>query len=317
VTADGERISIVVVAHDDWPHLEMAVSSALNQSYPALEVIVVDNGSQDGTAGRLAATFGDAIRYLRQENRLDGGGYNAGIRLAGGDFIQLLDGDDCLAPNKLEKQLAVFRAQPDTDIVCSEARYFNSEPGPADWIDRPLPDYPDILTALCEQGGNIGLTITSLYRRRVFEVVGPFDESIYGADYDFWFRAAVAGMRFRVARDTLVFYRLSARQMSRDRPRMLERAERTFEKAHALVRETRHRTLLADHLARVRLWRAMMPECGLDTAAALAKLEQARAGSRRAVALPVYLAAKMALRLPGGRRLFTSRGLRGLARRLR
>lgn len=313
----NEEVSVVVVAHDDWPHVELAVASALQQTHRPLEVIVVDNDSADGTGDRLVALFGETIRYVRQDNRLDGGGYNTGIRLAKGDFIQLLDGDDVLAPNKLEKQLAVFRADPSADIVYSETRCFNSDPGKACWVDGPAVETNDMLTALCEHGGNVGLTITSMFRRRVFDTVGYFDESIYGADYDFWFRAAAAGMRFRLAPGTLAFYRRWPGQMSLDRTRMLRRAEQTFEKAFAIVVEPQHRRSLANHLARVRFWRAMLPQCGLEKGAARLKLRQARASSAHAVPLPLFWAASAALALPGGRELFTSNAVRALGRRLR
>src|SRR5215472_12797866 len=113
--SDGEPglVSIVVICHDSWPFLEIAVWSALQQSYGRLEVIVVDNGSTDATPGELARIFGDRIRYVRQANNGGGGAYNRGIREARGEFVHLLDGDDFLAPHAVEKQMEIMRWRPD------------------------------------------------------------------------------------------------------------------------------------------------------------------------------------------------------------
>src|SRR5579864_6145645 len=108
-------VSIVIVCHNNWPDLELAIQSSLRQTYSPLEVIVVDNDSTDATASEVPKRFGASVRYLRQLNRGDGGGYNAGCLVSSGDFVQFLDGDDFLAPNKIAKQVEAFRLNPETD----------------------------------------------------------------------------------------------------------------------------------------------------------------------------------------------------------
>jgi glycosyltransferase involved in cell wall biosynthesis len=313
-----ETVSVVVVAHNNWPDLELAIVSALQQSHPPLEVLVVDNGSTDGTADEVAKAFGDRVRYVPQDNRMDAGGYNTGIRAARGDFIQLLDGDDCLAPNKIEKQIALFRADPGADIVYSDGRSFLGSPGVARWTDRPVTEYPDMLAALCEAAGNIGGLVpsTALFRRRVFDSVGWFDEAIYSADYDFWFRAANSGCRFRYAPGTVVFLRQWGGQMSRRPMKMLRRQEQTFAKALEYVEDERLKPLLRRHLARGRYWAALFPEFGLTRAEAVVKLREARMTSPQDVNLVMHVAALLALYLPGGRRLIGHRTIRAAARRV-
>jgi GT2 family glycosyltransferase len=311
-----ELVSVVIVAHNNWPELELAVQSALQQTHPPFEVIVVDNDSIDGTEEHVGTLFRERVRYIRQENRLDSGGYNTGIRAARGEFIQLLDGDDCLAPNKIEKQLAVMRADPSVDIAYTDARYFLGGVGVASWSERELTDWPDVLSALCVGGGNIGLTIASLFRRSLFDRVGLFDEEIYGADYEFWFRAAALGARFRYAPGTLLFYRQWPGQMSRSRSRMHVRAEQTFEKALTLVQDESLRYPLQYHLARTRLWHAMDPTFGLSKSQATQKLAAARQISSAAIPLPLFLLARVAISLPRGRRAFSSSWVRAAARKL-
>src|SRR5262245_41810676 len=104
-----ELVSIIVVGYNNWPDLELAIQSALCQSYRPIEVIVIDNSSTDDTSKEVPRRFSDRICYLRQENRGDAGAYNRGIREAKGEFLQFLDGDDVLTPYKIEKQMEIMR----------------------------------------------------------------------------------------------------------------------------------------------------------------------------------------------------------------
>ena len=126
-----ELVSIVVCAYNNWPDLELAIQSALCQSHQPVEVVVVDNSSTDATPVEVRARFGARIRYIRQANLGDSGAYNTGLKVARGEFLQFLDGDDVLAPNKIEKQLEVFRWDPDAEIVFGGVRHFQSLAGEA------------------------------------------------------------------------------------------------------------------------------------------------------------------------------------------
>src|SRR6266496_4957976 len=125
-------VSVVIVAHDNWPDLELALESALNQSYPAVEVILVDNGSTDATQTEIAARYQSRLRYMRQSNLHDAAGYNRGVAKALGEFIQLLDGDDFIAPNKIEKQVEALLQNPEADIAYGDVRQFQSLAGRPD-----------------------------------------------------------------------------------------------------------------------------------------------------------------------------------------
>ena len=140
----SDLASIIIVTHNNWPDLELAIQSALHQSYRPVEVMVVDNASTDATPDMVSRRFGDSVRYLWQsENVLDGGGYNAGFRAARGEFIQFLDADDFLAPDKIEKQVEAFRADPDVDIVRGQFRQFQRSTGSARWSDIDVAEYDE------------------------------------------------------------------------------------------------------------------------------------------------------------------------------
>ena len=153
--SDG-LVSIVIVAHNNWPDLELAIQSALHQSYTKIEVIVVDNSSRDATEQEVPKIFGNRIRYVRQPNTGEGGGRNAGMRLAAGEFVQFLDGDDCLAPDKVEKQIAVLNVAPEVDVVYGDVRQFQTSAGRANWEDWDTADHPDMLATLLSFTGNGG-----------------------------------------------------------------------------------------------------------------------------------------------------------------
>ena len=177
-------VSIVIVAHNDWPDLELAIQSALCQSYPKIEVIVVDNSSRDSTEQQVQGLFGNRITYVRQPNTGEGGGRNMGMRLAAGEFVQFLDGDDFLAPDKVEKQIAVLKAAPEVDIVYGDVRRFQTSAGRANWEDWDTADYPDMLATLLSFDGNGGGLIPDslIFRRGALELIGPWVENPPSSD---------------------------------------------------------------------------------------------------------------------------------------
>src|SRR5947209_19653147 len=103
-------VSIVVCTYNNWPDVELTIASALHQSYRPVEVIGVDNSSTGITPTEVPKHFGQSVLYIRQPNKECAGAYNTGFGVSRGEFIQFLDGDDVLAPNKIHKQVEVFRS---------------------------------------------------------------------------------------------------------------------------------------------------------------------------------------------------------------
>src|SRR6186713_1391152 len=100
-----ERVSVIIPAYNAEPFIRDSVSSALAQTHRDLEVIVVNDGSTDGTKDRLRE-FGDRIRVHEQANKGLPGARNAGAGLSTGSWIAFLDADDLWMPEKIERQLA-------------------------------------------------------------------------------------------------------------------------------------------------------------------------------------------------------------------
>lgn len=115
-------VSVVIPAYNAERTLAAAIESVLGQTYRDLEIIVVDDGSADGTAG-VAARFGEDVRCIRQKNAGAAAARNAGILAAQGDAIALLDADDLWLPEKLERQVAFLDAHPAVGAVQCGARF--------------------------------------------------------------------------------------------------------------------------------------------------------------------------------------------------
>jgi len=192
-------VSVVIPIYNRECYIVEAIESVLVQDYAPLELIVVDDGSTDGTAatvGRIDA----GIRYVYQENRGIAGARNAGVALATGAFLSFLDSDDAWLPDKLTRQMAVFAAHPETDVVFGHAEQFYSpEIEPEFW--RQFRSRPGILPA--------PLPSAMLIRRPAFDRVGLFDPRFsIGVDMDWQARLTEQNLRAVMLPDVVFRRRL-------------------------------------------------------------------------------------------------------------
>lgn len=175
------KISIAISAYNSELCLRETLESALAQTCPAHEIIVVNDGSTDQTE-QIALSFGDQIRYVKQENRGLSETRNHAIRVATGDWIAFLDHDDLLLPEKIEKQLAAIEADPNLMVVYSAFTYLYT-----DGSTQEVPVFPakDLWPALRYRTPI--LPSTSIVRRSALLEVGGF-RTIPTEDWDLWFR---------------------------------------------------------------------------------------------------------------------------------
>lgn len=199
-------VAAVVPLYNGRAFILDALASIRAQSWPAVEIVVVDDGSSDEGAALVAEHCPEA-RLIRQENGGEAAARNRGIAEARSDFIALLDQDDLWHPRKLERQMALLLGPPALDWVLARQEIVPlQEPG-ADWVrpdflGRPLPGYlPGCLLA----------------RRSAFERVGPFRTDIaIGSDTDWFFRAADAGLATAMHEEVLLTRRIHGANASRD-----------------------------------------------------------------------------------------------------
>jgi len=184
-------------AYNARPYIAEAIRSVLDQDYPYLELIVVDDGSSDGTP-ELAEGFGERVKVICQANAGPAAARNKGIAAANGEFIAFLDADDVWLPGKISSQVEYMRTHADTAVVYGVFSRWLSNPD-GSFGSQPLPCDGDSEIALVTAHSgwiytkllfdNIVHIITAMVRRSVVDRLGGFDETLAtGEDYDFWLR---------------------------------------------------------------------------------------------------------------------------------
>ena len=220
-------VSVIMPAYNVEAYIAEAIASVLAQTFTDFELIVVDDGATDRT-GQIADDYAardGRILVIHQQNAGLPAARNTAMRRARADVFALLDSDDVWAPEFLAEQLAILQSRPDIDIVTGNALTLGShlDGRPA----RPWPDprpQPDLTTILNDE---YAVFIMCVFTRRVYEAVGGFDEMLRtNEDFDFWFRAALAGMKFFRNDRPLGYYRRRDDSLSASQVRMLRGALR-------------------------------------------------------------------------------------------
>lgn len=185
-------LSVVIPAYNAGVYLKTAVESLLAERLPGLDIVVVDDGSTDGS---LASVESLPVRIIRKKNGGEASARNAGVKAAAAPFVTFLDADDVLAPGALAARLDYLSSHAGECAVGGLASRLIDERGAvaAEVFDRMAAKhtFPFRLTDAFYRSGNFFPVSCSLYlyRRDVFGRVGPYDETLPVApDCDFHFR---------------------------------------------------------------------------------------------------------------------------------
>jgi glycosyltransferase involved in cell wall biosynthesis len=201
-------LSVIIPCYNAARFLREAVASVLSQRYAPLEILVADDGSTDATP-EIAPSLAPEVRYLRQDNRGPSSARNLALRQARGELIAFLDADDLWPEGKLELQVGRLLQDPALDVVSGRVRYVELAGGQIPDLRFEGPDH-----AL--PGIHIGAAV---YRRRAFNVVGSFDETLrYSEDHDWFLRAREAGLKILVLAEVTLIYRVHDSNMTRHVP---------------------------------------------------------------------------------------------------
>lgn len=245
-------VSVIMPAYNVEAYLGEAIDSVLAQTYGDFEILLVDDGSTDGTravAEAWAARDG-RVRVLTRPNGGISTARNHAMGAAAAPVFAILDSDDLWEPAYLEAQLAILEGDPAVDIVTGNAWFLG---GPLDGRPaRPCPDPrpdPDLAGII---GDETSVFIMTVFRRRVYETIGGFDETFRtNEDYDYWLRAALAGFRFRRNDRPLGRYRRRHDSLSADDARMVRGVLRVYEKLRSALADRPHeRALTEQQIAR-------------------------------------------------------------------
>jgi glycosyltransferase involved in cell wall biosynthesis len=198
-------VSVVIPTHNRARVVGRAIRSALAQTYQALEVIVVDDGSTDNTTEVVNGIRDERVRYIRHDRNLGGGAArNTGIGAANGQYVAFLDSDDEWMPQKLWRQIHVLEeAGPSLGAVCTG---FVAVDGRGDVRRTRIPRPRDMERDELLAGNRVGTASTVLARRALLEAIGGFDTSLTSCqDWDMYLRLADRS-RFGFVPEVLVRY---------------------------------------------------------------------------------------------------------------
>ena len=193
-------VSVVIPVFNGEGFLREAVESVLAQKYSPLEIIMVDDGSTDGTAD-VARSLPETVRYLHQTNQGPAAARNRGIERAQGSLIAFADADDLWPEDKLALQLPYLMRDPAAEIVMGRIQQvLLSETGAENFAE---PAY----------SVNLG---SAIIRKSVFERVGLFDETMrYSEDVDWFMRAREGGAAIVTIDAVTLLYRQHDQNMTR------------------------------------------------------------------------------------------------------
>jgi glycosyltransferase involved in cell wall biosynthesis len=210
-------VSIVIPCWNGEQFIGEAIESALSQTYPDVEVIVIDDGSTDASL-KVIKSFGNRVRWESGPNRGACGARNRGLQLARGGFIQFLDSDDLLKPQKMELQVPLSCARAEEIIYCDRESHLIGDPE-RKWVEKVSAGADPVVFALTK----IISISTPLYPRGALLQVRGCREGLRCAqDYDLNLRLALAGWRYRRLPAVLVTVRRRSESISSDSLKVLQ-----------------------------------------------------------------------------------------------
>lgn len=206
-------VSIIIPCYNAEAWVAQTLESALSQTWPNKEVLVINDGSNDASLEVVRRFAFRGVQVVTQPNEGAAAARNHGLRLARGDFIQFLDADDLLAADKIERQIRLLQAVGDDCIVCCAWSRFSSDPATA------LPDphrelWQDLAPVewfvLAAEHNRMMATATWLLPRAIVARIGPWDTTYRSNpldDMDYFDRARAVSRRVLFCAGTQTFYR--------------------------------------------------------------------------------------------------------------
>lgn len=196
-------VSVVLTVYNGLPYVRTAVESVLNQTYDDFELVVVDDGSTDGTGEILEEYDDDRIRLHRQSNRGRASSLVRGVDLVEGEYVAIIDADDIAAPRRLERQVEALDSDPTLGLV--GAAYLRRFEGGERTRYRPVdpPSTHDEIERELPSRNPFAHSVVTCRREAIRDAEG-YDASLTSCiDYDLWVRIAATDWRMAILDDYL------------------------------------------------------------------------------------------------------------------
>jgi len=226
------RMSIITPSFNQGEYIEPTIRSVLNQGYPDLEYIIVDGGSTDNSVSVIRKYAPWLTYWVSEKDRGQSHAFNKGLEKATGEIIGWLNSDDVYLDRCFFQASEYFEANPAIDIVFSDYWYID------EWgkFLRRRKEIRFLSGVYLWTRNCYHANCAGFFRRRVFDTIGGLDENLqFGMDYDFYLRAAKAGLKFGHQRQNWGAYRLHGRSKSV--------SAHDLQKKDAILVSTRHQPL--------------------------------------------------------------------------
>ena len=236
-------VSVVVPCYNGTKFIDDAIWSIRKQTYTAVEVVAINDGSTDDSRHLLEqhAKDDERVHVFHQPNRGLSAARNAGIGQAHGEYICFLDADDVMLPDKLEKQVGFLSENPGVDLVYSDYFIGDRELHPVGLVAVRIPGTDLTEAYACK---NWFAPMAPLVRADLIRKVGEFDVNLRASeDWDYWIRCAQTG-KFGYLPGVVAVYRHHDAEMHRDYQRMFRSGKQVIEK-HFRPNRRRYRFALA------------------------------------------------------------------------
>lgn len=199
---DRPTVSIVIPAYNQGQFLNEAIQSVLQQSYAPVELIVLDDGSNDETR-EVLANYGSQFRWESHANIGQAATLNKGWSMARGEIVGYLSADDLLHKNSVDRSVEILRSSPDAVLSYGDFDYIDVRGKALATVKTPPFDYADmLLKGVCPPGPG------AFFRRQAFERLGGWDVTLRRMpDYEFWLRLGLLGPFVRIP-EVLASYRI-------------------------------------------------------------------------------------------------------------
>ncbi len=226
---ETKLVSVVTATYNMGKYLPFAIESALNQTYSNIEVIVIDDGSNDNT-GKIMEPYkkDPRVRYIYQKNQGQAKAKNRGIRESRGAFVAFLDADDVWKPDKLEKQLNLFAQSEKIGVVYSDVEYIDENGNIIQ--QEPYKQYHSGKVTNQLFIDNFVNFSSAVVRKECFDQFGGFDETLpMSIDWDLWLRISTK-YEFAFLNEKAFYYRIWPGQMSHNYEKRYQCILRIMEK---------------------------------------------------------------------------------------
>jgi glycosyltransferase involved in cell wall biosynthesis len=214
----ADFVSIIMPVYNCAPYLRQAIDSMLAQSFPHFELLIIDDGSADGSAEIIKSYTDHRIRHT-QNGRNMGLPYtlNLGLRLSSGNLVARMDGDDISKPDRLEKQVAYLHDHPEADLVASTVELIDEQGQSAgNWPDDTRHISPAEIRNFLPVNNCIAHPAV-VGKASVLKAMGYLESQKQAEDYDLWLRLESAGYRIHKLPESLVRHRMVSQSFTRRR----------------------------------------------------------------------------------------------------